>query len=84
MKILMVLENQFPDDERVEKEALSLIKAGHEVHLLCATLKKERVGDENYKGIRLHRALSNCLSALALLFYVLEETGREFIVCGNF
>ena len=39
MKILMVLENQFPDDERVEKEALSLIKAGHEVHLLCATLK---------------------------------------------
>ena len=54
----MVLENQFPDDERVEKEALSLIKAGHEVHLLCATLKKERVGDENYKGIRLHRALS--------------------------
>ena len=27
MKILMVLENQFPDDERVEKEALSLIKA---------------------------------------------------------
>ena len=80
MKILMVLENQFPDDERVEKEALSLIKAGHEVHLLCATLKKERVGDENYKGIRLHRALS----ALALLFYVLEETGREFIVCGDF
>ena len=58
MKILMVLENQFPDDERVEKEALSLIKAGHEVHLLCATLKKERVGDENYKVIRLHRALS--------------------------
>ena len=43
MRILMVLENQFPDDERVEKEALSLIKAGHEVHLLCATLKKERV-----------------------------------------
>ena len=44
MKILMVLENQFPDDERVEKEALSLIEAGHEVHLLCATLKKEYVG----------------------------------------
>ena len=58
MRILMVLENQFPDDERVEKEALSLIKAGHEVHLLCATLKKEYVGDENYKGIKLHRTLS--------------------------
>ena len=59
MKILMVLENQFPDDERVEKEALSLIKVGHEVHLLCATLKKECVGNENYKGIMLHRVLSN-------------------------
>lgn len=55
----MVLENQFPDDERVEKEALSLIKVGHEVHLLCATLKKECVGNENYKGIMLHRVLSN-------------------------
>lgn len=76
MKILMVLENQFPDDERVEKEALSLIKAGHEVHLLCATLKKERVGDENYKGIRLHRALSTSflynkakIACLRLPFY---------------
>ena len=27
MKILMVLENQFPDDERVEKEALSFDKS---------------------------------------------------------
>ena len=50
MKILMVLENQFPDDERVEKEALSLIKAGHEVHLLCATLKKNVSGMKIIKG----------------------------------
>lgn len=72
----MVLENQFPDDERVEKEALSLIKVGHEVHLLCATLKKECVGNESYKGIMLHRVLSNSflynkakIACLRLPFY---------------
>jgi len=32
MKIGMVLDRPFPVDERVEKEAFSLIKAGFEVH----------------------------------------------------
>lgn len=53
----MVLENKFPSDERVEKEALSLISAGHEVHLACATLKNEPE-HEVYKGIFLHRVNS--------------------------
>ncbi|MFV0531483.1 MAG: glycosyltransferase family 4 protein [Flavobacteriales bacterium] len=54
MKILMVLEREFPEDERVEKEALSLIKAGYEVHLACYTLQN-RASIENYKGIQIHR-----------------------------
>ena len=54
----MVLENKFPFDERVEKEALSLISAGHEVHLACATLKNEPK-NERYKGIFLHRVNSS-------------------------
>lgn len=58
MKILMVLEGEFPTDERVEKEALSLTHAGHEVHLLCPTLK-QRSTSENYKGIHLHRIVSS-------------------------
>lgn len=33
----MVLDREFPPDERVEKEARSLIQAGYEVHLLCFT-----------------------------------------------
>lgn len=35
MRILMLLERQFPFDERVEKEACSLIEKGHEVNILC-------------------------------------------------
>lgn len=54
----MVLEGHFPVDERVEKEALSLIAEGHEVHLACATLKNEPE-NETYKGIFIHRVVSN-------------------------
>ena len=35
MRILMLLETTFPPDIRVENEAASLLRAGHEVHLLC-------------------------------------------------
>ena len=35
MKILMVLDEEFPPDVRVEKEINALQSAGHTVHLLC-------------------------------------------------
>ena len=54
MKILMVLESEFPPDDRVEKEAVSLIQAGHEVHLACYTMENRR-GLEIYKGIKIYR-----------------------------
>lgn len=59
MKILMVLDKVFPTDIRVEKEALSLIEAGHEVGLLSIGDYKN---DEiiNHKGITVYRvALSD-------------------------
>ncbi len=75
MKILMVLEREFPEDERVEKEALSLIKAGYEVHLACYT-RQNRIAFENYKGIQIHRKpIANFLlkkasvAALKIPFY---------------
>jgi glycosyltransferase involved in cell wall biosynthesis len=37
MKILMVLESEFPPDVRVENEMSALTSAGHEVHLACST-----------------------------------------------
>ena len=39
MKILMILETEFPPDVRVENEMLALSEAGHEVHLACFTHK---------------------------------------------
>jgi glycosyltransferase involved in cell wall biosynthesis len=35
MKVGMVLDQPFPPDARVEREAMTLVQAGYEVHLLC-------------------------------------------------
>ncbi|MHB2147911.1 glycosyltransferase family 4 protein [Calditrichota bacterium LG25] len=54
MRIGMILDREFPPDHRVEKEAKSLIKNGHEVHLFCFNhghLKSE----ETINGIKVHR-----------------------------
>lgn len=54
MKILMVLDSKFPPDIRVEKEAVSLLKAGYRVGLLSiADYDKSEV--VNYKGIKIYR-----------------------------
>jgi len=50
----MILERDFPPDDRPEKEALSLIEAGYEVFLLCFTWQ-DRTLQEEYKGIRINR-----------------------------
>ena len=72
MSILMVLDHEFPHDERVEKEACSLIKEGFEVHLLCLNHRNQK-SYENYKGIYIHRIalsswLKNKLYPLYLIF----------------
>ena len=54
MKILMVVESEFPPDDRVEKEALSLINDGHQVAIACYTFKKP-VSAQNYRGIIIFR-----------------------------
>lgn len=54
MKILMVLENDFPPDVRVEKEALSLQNKGHEVAIVSICFTKD-ARESNYKQIRLFK-----------------------------
>jgi glycosyltransferase involved in cell wall biosynthesis len=54
MRILMVLDHEFPSDVRVENEALALIKAGHQVHLACYT-RKDRPRMDFFRGIIIHR-----------------------------
>ncbi len=72
IKIGMILELEFPPDDRPEKEALSLIEAGYEVHLLCLTWGRKPLS-ENYKGIhvsrfKLNRKLFKKLSPTYLAF----------------
>lgn len=54
MRILMLLDTEFPPDIRVENEAQSLIDAGHEVHLLSYNFGTKRKF-EVFRGINVHR-----------------------------
>lgn len=54
MKILMILESEFPPDVRVENEILALTDAGHEVHLACTT-RKNRPESEKFGKAFVHR-----------------------------
>lgn len=64
----MILDAPFPPDPRVENEAVSLIKAGHEVFLFCLKYEDEE-SSELINGIQVKRYNSNKLeyklSALA-------------------
>lgn len=53
-KILMLLDSEFPPDIRVENEAVSLIEAGFEVHILCLS-HSGGLYYEEYKSIFIHR-----------------------------
>jgi glycosyltransferase involved in cell wall biosynthesis len=71
MRIGMILDASFPPDPRVENEALSLIRKGHEVYLFSLDFKG-RSGIDNYKGIYIVRypagQLLYKLSALVYTF----------------
>lgn len=54
MNILMVLESDFPPDIRVENEAETLVKAGHNVNIACYS-RQGRKEYDNYSGIVIHR-----------------------------
>jgi len=56
MKVLMLLEGEFPPDERVEKEALTLLNAGYEVEIFALSFKK-KTHIEYYKGIKVYSPL---------------------------
>jgi glycosyltransferase involved in cell wall biosynthesis len=54
MKILMVLESEFPPDVRVENEMHALAGSGHEVHLACST-RKNSPATELWNSSVIHR-----------------------------
>ena len=86
MKIGMILDAEFPPDPRVENEALSLIKDGHEVFLFCLKYADEKTS-ETINGIQVKRYVSNVLeyklSALAytipLYNFLMKQKIHRFI-----
>lgn len=65
----MILDKTFPPDPRVENEAISLIKSGHEVFLFCLKYGNEKE-NEVIKGIQVKRyASSNLIYKLSALAY---------------
>ncbi len=75
MKILMVLDHNFPPDSRVEKEIETLTKNGHEVVLACFKYKTLLADFEIYNNYKIYRKTIPTLiyklsvSALKLPFY---------------
>ena len=86
MKIGMILDAEFPPDPRVENEAISLIKAGHEVFLFCLKYADEKAS-ETINGIQVKRYFSNKLefklSALAYTFplygFLMKKKIHQFV-----
>jgi glycosyltransferase involved in cell wall biosynthesis len=94
-RILMVLEKDFPEDERVEKEALALINAGYEVHLAIINDQKQSASKKIYKDIIVHQRLigkwvkKTSVGALMFSFYfnfwrnfledILKDTKFDYI-----
>ena len=55
IRVGMLLDRTFPPDPRVANEARSLVKGGHEVHLICLRHGTEQPEAEDWQGVRLHR-----------------------------
>lgn len=54
MTIGMLLNAPYPSDVRIKKEADALLKAGHQIHLICLRRKKETY-TEHVEGISITR-----------------------------
>jgi glycosyltransferase involved in cell wall biosynthesis len=55
LKIGMILDQEFPPDIRVENEAITLVKNGFSIHILCFTYQKDKIKNEVFGGIKIHR-----------------------------
>ncbi len=83
MKILMVLDREFPPDIRVENEIAALHQAGHEIHLACFT-RKNKPAFEKTEQVIIHRKpiskfiYKSSVAILTLPFY--NHFWRKYLV----
>ncbi|MFO7369520.1 MAG: glycosyltransferase family 4 protein [Bacteroidales bacterium] len=74
MKILMVLDREFPPDIRVENEIAALQQGGHEIHIACYT-QKNKPALEKTEQVSIHRKpiskfiYKSSIAILTLPFY---------------
>lgn len=82
MRILMILDHEFPPDIRVENEIEALSEAGHEIHLACFT-RENRSAYEKNGTCHIHRKpISGMVyksSVAAMTFPVYFRFWRRFI-----
>jgi len=76
MKILMLLDHEFPPDIRVENEIEALQEKGYEVHIACYTRKNQAATEEVSKTIIHRKPISvfiykSSVAALKFPFYFL-------------
>ncbi len=70
IRVGMVLDQPFPPDARVEREAVALTEAGYEVHLLCMARPEDTQREEFYRGFYLHRVDPAAVTATLPLFNI--------------
>jgi glycosyltransferase involved in cell wall biosynthesis len=87
MRIGMILDEKFPPDPRVENEAMSLIGAGHEVHLYCLKFGSKSSERVTHNGIHLHRygvpkwlrSISALAYTIPFYHFMLKPSVKDFI-----
>ncbi|MBN2237853.1 MAG: glycosyltransferase family 4 protein [Bacteroidales bacterium] len=82
MRILMVLDHEFPSDIRVENEIETLITAGYDVHLACYTREKRAFLDTFGKAIIHRKSISKFIyksSVACLKFSFYFNFWRSFL-----
>lgn len=78
MIIGMLLDETFPPDPRVENEALTLIAAGHEVHLYCLGMGQPGNEREDHQGIQVHRyGVPGWMHSISALAYTIPYYHRR-------
>lgn len=71
MKILMIIDKVFPEDERVEKEIISLLSAGHEVRVASYTFAKTDFRDDSLDYINYRRKIGKLMYKFGAVVLVL-------------
>ena len=86
MRIGMILDAAFPPDPRVENEAVSLVKCGHQVYLFCLEYGDEKVSEiingiqvKRYKSSKLEYKLSALVYTIPFYTFLMQKKIDQFI-----